>query len=92
MKRYLLFSGYEYESSGGAGDLVGDFETLESAVREKAPIPEDQWAHVLDTETGEVTEVPGVPREPCRAGIAAVSACDPIPGTFSALSFGREEG
>jgi len=90
MKRYLAFTGDEYEPEGGMKDFSGDFETLNDALRYFAPIPDYQWGHVLDTHTGEVTEIPGVPSEPCACTLAdRIAVCDvaPIPGTFVYVKF-----
>lgn len=91
MLRYLVFAGINYESAGGANDFVGDYATLDEAVAAHAPVPAYQWAHVLDTETGDVTEVPGTQREPCGPGgsskIASMPACDPMPGVYCEVVF-----
>ena len=65
MKRFVVFSSWDHESGGGAHDIVGDYDSIEEAIRANAPIPSDHWGHVLDTHTGEVTEIPGHPSEPC---------------------------
>lgn len=61
MKRFLLFAYVQYYPSGGAHDLAGDFDTLEEARASQAASPvdgvPDDFAHVLDTETGEVTDI-----------------------------------
>lgn len=56
MKRYLLFKGAFYYPMGGWDDFAGDFGTLEEAVAAAQPVADD-WAHVIDKETGERTEV-----------------------------------
>lgn len=64
MKRYLAFIGEVYYPSGGMGDFIGDFDTLEEAIIFiKKSVDESKysetfeqqwgytWAHVWDTET-----------------------------------------
>ena len=55
MKRYLLFSGNDYYPTGGWGDFVDDFDTIEEAeaYARKEPLSEWQWWHIIDTETKE---------------------------------------
>ena len=48
MKRFLRFEGYDYYPSGGWGDFVGDYDTLEEARERPSPWG---WFHVVDTET-----------------------------------------
>lgn len=64
MRRFLLFTGRDYYPSGGWNDFVRDFETEEDAVvlgkallRAADTSADGQWAHVVDTETGQMTEV-----------------------------------
>ena len=50
MKRFFLFSGYEYYPSGGRYDLVGDFDSVFEAVSmlQSGKVTAEWW-HVLDT-------------------------------------------
>ncbi len=61
MKRYLLFTGYDYDAVGGAHDLKRDFIRLESAMAAGRLMEGKEfneggcnWWHVFDTETGKV--------------------------------------
>lgn len=54
MKRYLLFTGYNYYPSGGWDDFHSDHDTLESA-KEFGEHALDNgcgvdWAHIVDTQ------------------------------------------
>lgn len=93
MLRYLVFAGIYCEPEGGAHDLVGDYASLDDAV--VAHVPPYHWAHVLDTETGEVINVLGVQREPCgqcsSVKIARMPACDPVPGVTCEIVFCKGE-
>ncbi|WNL50779.1 hypothetical protein RPALISO_192 [Ruegeria phage RpAliso] len=57
--RYALFAGSHYYPSGGWGDHVDNFETLEAAIErgnkhdEGATTYDDDWAHVVDLTTWE---------------------------------------
>jgi hypothetical protein len=51
MKRYLLFCGESYYPVGGWDDFVGDFDTVEEA--KSATAKASDWAHIVDTDTGE---------------------------------------
>ncbi len=60
MKRYITFTGQTYYASGGARDLAGFYDDIESAKKaalEKCD-PErdwpDDWWHVFDTESNEI--------------------------------------
>lgn len=53
LKRFLLFCGADYYPSGGWGDFVGDFETMEEALERKNVINEE-WFQIVDIETAEV--------------------------------------
>lgn len=89
MKRYLVFAGLDYEPSGGANDLVGSYETCAEALRNHAPLPSDWWGHVLDTHTGEVTQIPGQPTTPCGSTrIALMETRDLMPGVSCDVVFG----
>ena len=50
MKRFFLFSGYNYYPSGGRYDLVGDFDSVSEAVSmlQSGKVTAEWW-HVLDT-------------------------------------------
>lgn len=48
MKRYLLFWGPAYESSGGWRDLHGDFENIVDAIAE---VPASCWYQIIDSQT-----------------------------------------
>lgn len=63
MKRYLLFVGSDYYPGGGAGDLLADFDTFSEAFMLGDDYVNDdshRWAHILDTQTGEVEDVEDV--------------------------------
>lgn len=61
MKRYLLFAGAHYYPSGGWRDLIGDFDSLKTAISHgtelyqpwegMAPERKYDWYHVIDSET-----------------------------------------
>jgi len=55
MKRYLLFEGFYYYPSGGWGDFVGDFDTIEEA-RDGFKLSSDGWYEIVDLEIGKVIE------------------------------------
>jgi len=49
MKRFLVFSSYNYESSGGWKDILGDADTLEEAEdMGRAVLHHHDWWHVVD--------------------------------------------
>lgn len=63
MKRYLAFEGSEYYPEGGWDDFVGDYDSIEEALK---AIKEKQvnyreghlvWAHIVDLSTKEVTRI-----------------------------------
>ena len=54
LKRYLLFGGDNYYPSGGADDLLGDYETVDLANEDAGNNDSIDWFHVLDIETGEI--------------------------------------
>jgi len=54
MKRFLRFEGYDYYPSGGWGDFVGDYDTLEEARAVERQLW--GWLHIVDTETMKVEE------------------------------------
>jgi len=59
MKRYLLFSGYEYYPSGGWGDFIGDYNTVEEArniYKKKTKNSYYVWYHIIDTHNMEEVE------------------------------------
>lgn len=53
MKRFLAFAYESYYPSGGKGDFIGDFDTLEAVSSQKAS---NDFLDVLDTSTGEWME------------------------------------
>lgn len=55
MKRFLVFSGYFHDTTGGWNDYVGTFETVDEA-RAAAKNANDQWWHIVDTQTLSVVE------------------------------------
>ena len=57
MKRYLLFSGDNYYPSGGWYDFDESFDSLEGAREHIEKLKKEHhpdWAHIVDTETGNV--------------------------------------
>lgn len=59
MKRYLMFSGYDHESSGGMNDYSGSFDSIEEGLKSRGTLHSNQWVHFLDTQTGEQVEPDG---------------------------------
>jgi hypothetical protein len=56
---FLLFAGDDYYPKGGAKDLVGTFESVESSVDEHYPERyryDGGWAHIYDSEKGEIVK------------------------------------
>lgn len=63
MKRYLVWQGETYYSSGPVADLVGSFDSLDEALRAASQDrwardevdwqPPYDWLRILDTESGE---------------------------------------
>lgn len=53
MNRYFVFAGERYYPSGGWNDFVNSFSSLEVA-KEAALATKEDWAHVVDSETGRV--------------------------------------
>ena len=54
MKRFLLFSGFDYYPSGGWYDFVDSFATAQEAITQGEKDNDRQnyqWAHVVDSET-----------------------------------------
>ena len=47
MKRFLVFSGYNFYPSGGMSDFVGSCDTLEAA-KQLAQSQEPDWADIVD--------------------------------------------
>ena len=47
MKRYMLFSGYNYYPSGGMNDFCGSFNTIEEC-EVKIKMSCNDWFHVYD--------------------------------------------
>ncbi len=58
MKRFLLFAGDDYYPSGGWGDFVGSYDSVEEAI----PDAYSEWAHIVDTATGDVVREGTRPR------------------------------
>lgn len=60
MKRFILFAGCEYYPSGGAYDYIDSFDSIED-VKCCAELLKDDigfdWAHLMDTETGNIHEI-----------------------------------
>ena len=54
MKQFVLFAGDCYYPGGGVSDFIGDFHNLIDA--QIFPLRSVDWAHILNTETGEVIE------------------------------------
>ena len=67
MKRYLAFTGDAYYPSGGMNDFLDDFDSKESAILAIEKNVKDEmyhetialqwkytWAHIYDTEEGEI--------------------------------------
>lgn len=57
LKRYLVLAGYHYYPSGGWGDFVDSFETIDEAeahAKKEAPRRERHWWHIVDSATGEI--------------------------------------
>ena len=61
MKRYLLFAGDDFYPSGGMGDFIADFDSLEKARAaedewyRKVVVPDSKWSQIYDQQ--EETEV-----------------------------------
>jgi hypothetical protein len=56
MKRYLLFSGWDYYPRGGWNDFKGSFDTVDKAKQAlNALYDKDMekytWSHIIDSET-----------------------------------------
>ena len=52
MNRYIMFSGFDYESSGGFDDMSCSGESIEDCL-EKTEGSRYDWVHFLDTVTME---------------------------------------
>ena len=48
MKRFLLFSGWNYYPSGGVDDFNGSFDTKEEAIRAAGKLEVWDWAQIYD--------------------------------------------
>ena len=48
MKRYMLFSGYNYYPSGGMNDFCGSFDTIEACEVKIRLMSFNDWYHVYD--------------------------------------------
>lgn len=60
--RYLLFSGEDYYPLGGWSDFVRDFDTPEEAMGYRVPSSRgSDWAHIVDTEDGDIIYERGSP-------------------------------
>lgn len=55
IKRYQVFSGYNYYPSGGWEDHLGSADTMEEAFIEAANSRGDWW-HIVDMETGDIVQ------------------------------------
>jgi hypothetical protein len=55
MKQYLLFAGARHSETGGVNGLAGEFDSVAEAVLSLVD-RKIEWWHVLDIQTGEVTE------------------------------------
>ncbi len=53
MKRFLVFSGYDYYPCGGWDDFLGDFDSIGEARAAAAKEPPVYWTHVVDLQSGE---------------------------------------
>lgn len=57
MKRYLVFAFDRYEPSGGWHDLYGTFDVLAGArLAALGAMRTFDFAHIVDTQTGDITE------------------------------------
>lgn len=54
MKRYLVFSGFDYSAAGGAEDLSFTTNNLNEAVEKAESIEFGKWAHIYDCEKGAI--------------------------------------
>lgn len=55
MKRYLLFAGDTYYPSGGWYDFIGSYSTVgEAQAQAQSDERHYDWAHVVDSQTGQV--------------------------------------
>jgi hypothetical protein len=63
VKQFLLFAGDDYYPCGGWSDLIGDHDTADDALSALMDLPihttSGQWAQIVDTVTGTVTEFHG---------------------------------
>lgn len=50
MKRFWLFSGYDYYPDGGMNDFEGSFDSFEEAEGSIKPVRD--WSQIFDTATG----------------------------------------
>ena len=57
MKRFLLFAGDEYYPTGGWGDFISDFDTLEEVKKDilSGRFYKD-WYQIVDTQNKEVVD------------------------------------
>ena len=58
MRRFIVFAGDEYYPSGGWLDFESSHDTLEAALLVANALRRGRadWSHVVDSESGEVTE------------------------------------
>lgn len=63
MKRYLLFAGDNYYPSGGWGDFVDGFDSVEQAALKLAERSYD-WFQIVDATTGEIVAGTNVGMKP----------------------------
>ncbi len=59
MKRFIVFSGEAYYPLGGTNDMDKSFDTFDEAFTYASRLHTCafNWAHILDTKEGEVTEI-----------------------------------
>jgi hypothetical protein len=55
IKRFLMFSGFDYSATGGWGDFTESYDTLDEA-RECWAVNSADWCHIVDGTLGVVVE------------------------------------
>ena len=53
MKRFLVFSGYDYYPCGGWDDFLGAFDSIEEARAAAAKEAPSNWTQIVDLQSGE---------------------------------------
>jgi len=55
MKRYWLFAGDNYYPTGGMGDFIGSYDSVDDAINSHARTndPTGEWGEVIDSITGD---------------------------------------